>query len=63
MADENRDDGTRDRFKLFLEEALAQQMNEMMDNFTPDPLMDADNNRGTLNQQSLQRCNALQGTS
>ena len=33
MEGENKDDGTRDPFKLFLEESLPQQMNEMMDRF------------------------------
>ena len=33
MEDENKDDGARDPFKLLLEEALAWQRNEMMDNF------------------------------
>jgi hypothetical protein len=34
MEGENKDDGTRDPFKLLIEEALTQQRNEMMDNFT-----------------------------
>jgi hypothetical protein len=34
MVEEKRDDGVRDPIKLLLEESLAQQMNEMMDNFT-----------------------------
>ena len=33
MAVEKKDDGTRDPFKLSLEESLTQQRNEMMDNF------------------------------
>jgi hypothetical protein len=33
MGDEKKDDGAGDPFKMFLEEALAQQRNEMMDNF------------------------------
>jgi hypothetical protein len=33
MAGEKKDEGTRDPFKMFLEEALMQQRNEMMDNF------------------------------
>jgi hypothetical protein len=33
MAEEKRDEGSRDPFKLLLEEALTQQRNEMMDNF------------------------------
>jgi hypothetical protein len=33
MAEEKRDDGVGDPFKMFLEEALAQQRNEMMDKF------------------------------
>jgi hypothetical protein len=33
MAGENKDDGTRDPFKLLIEEALTQQRNEMMDSF------------------------------
>jgi hypothetical protein len=33
MVGENKDDGTEDPFKLLLEESLAQQRNEMMDNF------------------------------
>ena len=33
MAGEKKDDETRDPFKLLLEEALAQQRNEMMDSF------------------------------
>jgi hypothetical protein len=33
MAGEKNDDGTRDPFKMLLEEALTQQMNEMMDSF------------------------------
>jgi hypothetical protein len=33
MAGENKDGETRDPFKLFLEESLAQKRNEMMDNF------------------------------
>jgi hypothetical protein len=34
MAREKKDDGTRDPFKMLLEEALTQQRNEMMDSFT-----------------------------
>jgi hypothetical protein len=33
MVGENKDDGTRDPFKLFLKESLVQQRNEMMDSF------------------------------
>jgi hypothetical protein len=33
MARENKYDGTRDPFKLFIEESLTQQRNEMMDSF------------------------------
>jgi hypothetical protein len=33
MAEEKKDDGTRDPFKMLLEEALTQQRNEMMDSF------------------------------
>jgi hypothetical protein len=33
MGNENKYDGAGDHFKLLLEEALARQMNEMMDNF------------------------------
>jgi hypothetical protein len=33
MVGENKDDGTRDPFKMFLEESLMQQRNEMMDSF------------------------------
>jgi hypothetical protein len=33
MAGENKDDGTGDPFKIFLEESLTQQRNEMMDSF------------------------------
>jgi hypothetical protein len=33
MVGENKYDRTRDPFKMFLEEALTQQRNEMMDNF------------------------------
>jgi len=33
MGEEKRDDGAGDPFKLFLEEALMRQRNEMMDNF------------------------------
>jgi hypothetical protein len=33
MAGENKDDRTRDPFKLFIEESLMQQRNEMMDSF------------------------------
>ena len=33
MAGENKDDGTRDPFKLFIEEALTQQRNKMMNSF------------------------------
>jgi hypothetical protein len=34
MAKEKRDDGVGDPLKLFLEEALTQKRNEMMDYFT-----------------------------
>jgi hypothetical protein len=34
MEGEKKDDGTGDPFKLLIEEALTQQRNEMMDNFT-----------------------------
>jgi hypothetical protein len=34
MAGEKKDDGTRDPFKMLLEESLMQQRNEMMDSFT-----------------------------
>jgi hypothetical protein len=34
MAGENKYDGTGDPFKMFLEESLMQQRNEMMDSFT-----------------------------
>jgi hypothetical protein len=34
MEGENKYVGTRDPFKLFIEEDLMQQMNEMMDSFT-----------------------------
>jgi hypothetical protein len=34
MAGENKYEGTRDPFKMLLEEALAQQRNKMMDSFT-----------------------------
>jgi hypothetical protein len=33
MVGENKYDGTRDPFKMFLEESLTQQRNEMMDSF------------------------------
>jgi hypothetical protein len=33
MVGEKKDDGTRDPFKMFLEESLTQQRNEMMDSF------------------------------
>jgi len=33
MGDEKKYDGARDHIKMFLEEALVQQTNEMMDNF------------------------------
>ena len=33
MAEENKYHKTRDRFKMFLEESLTQQRNEMMDSF------------------------------
>jgi hypothetical protein len=33
MVEENKDDGTGDPFKMFLEESLTQQRNEMMDSF------------------------------
>jgi hypothetical protein len=33
MARENKDDGTRDAFKMLFEEALTQQRNEIMDSF------------------------------
>jgi hypothetical protein len=33
MAGENKDNGTRDPFKMFLEESLMQQRKEMMDSF------------------------------
>jgi hypothetical protein len=33
MVGENKDDGTGDPFKMFLEESLMQQRNEMMDSF------------------------------
>jgi hypothetical protein len=34
MAEEKRDDGARDPFKILLKKSLARQRNEMMDNFT-----------------------------
>jgi hypothetical protein len=34
MAGEKKDGGTRDPFKMLLEESLTQQRNEMMDSFT-----------------------------
>jgi len=34
MAKEKRDEKVGDNFKMFLEESLTQQLNEMMDNFT-----------------------------
>jgi hypothetical protein len=34
MAGEKKYDGTRDPFKLLIEETLTQQRNEMMDSFT-----------------------------
>jgi hypothetical protein len=34
MGDEKKDDGVGYPFKMFLDEALAQQRNEMMDNFS-----------------------------
>ena len=33
MGDEKKDDGVGDPFKMFLEESLLRQRNEMMDNF------------------------------
>jgi hypothetical protein len=33
MSGENKDDGTRDPFKMLLEECLTQHRNEMMDSF------------------------------
>jgi hypothetical protein len=33
MEGENKDDGTRDPFKMLLKESLMQQRNEMMDSF------------------------------
>ena len=33
MGEDNKDDGVGDPFKMFLKESLAQQRNEMMDNF------------------------------
>jgi hypothetical protein len=33
MGDEKKDDGAGDPIKMFLEEALVRQRNEMMDNF------------------------------
>jgi hypothetical protein len=35
MVEENKDDGTRYPFKMFLDEYLTQQRNEMMDSFAP----------------------------
>jgi hypothetical protein len=34
MGDENKYDGVRYHFKMFLEESLVQQRNEMMDKFS-----------------------------
>jgi hypothetical protein len=34
MVGENKDDGTRDPFKMFLEESLTQQRNAVMNSFT-----------------------------
>jgi hypothetical protein len=34
MGDEKKDDGAGDPFKMLLEEALVQQRNEIMENFT-----------------------------
>ena len=51
MAGENKDDETRDPFKMFLEEALMQQRNEMMDSFAQIPqwlpTSDTSSNEGT----------------
>ena len=33
MAEEKKDEGVRDPFKIFLEKALKRQMNAMMENF------------------------------
>jgi hypothetical protein len=33
MGEKNKDDGAGDPFKILLEESLAQQRNEMMENF------------------------------
>jgi hypothetical protein len=33
MGNENKEDGARDPFKMFLEESLARKRNEIMDNF------------------------------
>jgi hypothetical protein len=53
MSGENKDDGTRDPFKLFIEEALTQQRNEMMDSFVQIlrqlPTSDASSLRGGAN--------------
>jgi hypothetical protein len=58
MGDENKYDGVRYPFKMFLEESHLQQRNEMMDKLCTYPLM-------TAHRRSIfikQPCNPLQGT-
>jgi hypothetical protein len=59
MGDENKYDGAGDPFKMFLEESLARQRNEMMEKF-------AQILRVTAHRRSIfikRPCNPLQGTS
>jgi hypothetical protein len=50
MGDKKKDDGVGDPFKMFLEEALVRQRNEMMDNFSQIlqwlPIGEASSSRG-----------------
>jgi hypothetical protein len=45
MAEEKKNDGTRDPLKMFLKESLTQQRNEMMDNFVQ--ILQHDNQHAT----------------
>ena len=59
MAGENKDDGTRDPFKLLIEEVLTQQRNEMMDSFAQILRRLPTSDAYSLNDRPLQGTNKL----
>jgi hypothetical protein len=63
MVEEKKNDGAKDSINLLLEQALARQRDEMMENFSHILQMPVDSNRCIFIKRPLWRNLSLQGTS